>query len=199
MKKYILSIDQGTTQTTVIIFTKDGKIKGRANSEFTQFYPKPGWVEHNAQEIWEVTKKTISKALQNAKIKAKEINSIGITNQRETTVVWDKTTGNPVYNAIVWQCRRTAPLCEKLRQNKLSEKFKEKTGLIIDAYFSATKLAWILDNVKGIRAQANKGNILFGTMDTYLLYNLTAGKVHATDYSNASRTMLFNIKSLSLS
>lgn len=197
MAKYILAIDQGTTSTTVIVFDQKGNIVSKSASEFTQIYPKPGWVEHNAEEIWNTTLKTIKKALKGKNIPGKDIAAIGITNQRETTVVWDKNTGKPIYNAIVWQCRRTASVCDRLKKEGMDKICKEKTGLILDAYFSGTKIKWILDNVPGARKKARDGDILFGTMDTYLLWKLTGGKVHATDYSNASRTLIYNIFDLS--
>lgn len=195
-KQYILSIDQGTTGTTVIIFGKNGKILGKTNKSFTQYYPRPGWVEHNPLEIWNVTLSAIQTAVKSAKIKATDIATIGITNQRETTVLWDRTTSKPVYNAIVWQCRRTANICDTLKKAGLSESIRKKTGLVIDAYFSSTKIKWMFDNVSGLKAIAKKGNLMFGTIDSWLVWNLTGGKIHTTDVSNASRTMLFNINSL---
>lgn len=195
-KKYILGIDQGTTGTTVIIFNKRGEIVSRAYQEFTQYFPKPGWVEHNPEEIWQITVETIKSALRKRKIESSEIAAIGITNQRETTVLWNKKTGKPVYYAIVWQCRRTAPLCDELKANGYEREIQKRTGLVIDAYFSATKLKWLLDKVKGAHRKAEKGELLFGTIDTWLAWKLSGGMIHATDYSNASRTMLFNIKSL---
>ncbi|MDO4604646.1 MAG: glycerol kinase GlpK [Helcococcus sp.] len=196
MDKYILSFDSGTTSVRAIIFDKNGKIISTSQKEFTQYYPKSGWVEHNAQEIWASQSGVAREALEMASIKPEQIEAIGITNQRETTVVWDKHTGRPIYNAIVWQCRRTADFCEDLKNRGLIEKIKYKTGLVIDAYFSASKIAWILENVEGAREKAENGDLLFGTIDTWLIYNLTRGKVHVTDYSNASRTMLFNIRDL---
>lgn len=196
MEKYILSFDSGTTSVRSIIFDKNGKIISTSQKEFTQYYPKSGWVEHNAKEIWASQSGVAREALEMASIKPEQIEAIGITNQRETTVVWDKHTGRPIYNAIVWQCRRTADICEELKSRGLEEKIKYKTGLVIDAYFSASKIAWILDNVEGAREKAENGDLLFGTIDTWLIYNLTRGKVHVTDYSNASRTMLFNIRDL---
>lgn len=193
MKKIILAIDQGTTGTTVLGFDKSGQIVCRAYSEFTQHYPRPGWVEHDAQEIWEVTAQIIQTALQQAGIKDREVEAIGITNQRETTVIWKKSTGKPIHPAIVWQCRRTSEMCEKLKAAGLAETFQNKTGLVLDAYFSGTKIKWLLDNVPHARAQAEKGELLFGTIDTWLLWKLTGGKVHATDYTNAARTLIFNI------
>lgn len=197
MKKgYVLAIDQGTTGTTVLLIDHEGQIAGRGYSEITQYYPEPGWVEHDPEEIWLKTLSAVDAAMQSSGTVKEQIIAIGITNQRETSIVWDKRAGKPVYNAIVWQCRRTARMCEHLREVGLSEKIRYKTGLVIDPYFSATKLAWILDNVEGVREAAKKGDMLFGTIDTWLLWKLTNGKLHATDYTNASRTMLFNIHSL---
>lgn len=194
--KYILAIDQGTTGTTVLLVNHEGKFVSRAYEVIEQYYPKSGWVEHGPDDIWRKTLSATESALQAAGTERNQIDAVGITNQRETTIVWDKNTGNPIRNAIVWQCRRTAGMCEELRDRGLAEKIKRRTGLVIDPYFSATKLAWILDNVDGLRDDAERGNVLFGTVDTWLLWNLTGGKVHATDYTNASRTMLFNIHSL---
>jgi len=196
MKKYIMAMDQGTTSCRCIIYDRSGNAVSSAQKEFTQIYPKPGWVEHDPMEIWSTQIGVAHEALYRINAAHKDIEAIGITNQRETTVIWDKNTGKPVYNAIVWQCRRTAEICNELKEKGLTEKFKNKTGLPIDAYFSATKIKWILDNVNGVRQRAQKGEILFGTIDTWLIWKLTGGKVHATDYSNASRTMLFNIKEL---
>lgn len=196
MNKYILALDQGTTSSRAIVFDNDGKIVSVAQKEFTQIYPKAGWVEHDPMEIWGTQSGVAREALDKAGITADQIAAIGITNQRETTVVWDKTTGKPVYNAIVWQCRRTAPICDSLKGKGLAETIRQKTGLVVDAYFSGTKVKWILDNVEGAREKAEKGELLFGNIDTWLIWNLTAGKVHVTDYSNASRTMLFNINTL---
>jgi len=193
---YILAIDQGTTGTTALLINHDGQIAGRAYNEITQYYPKPGWVEHDPEEIWQKTLSTAETALRYVDARRDQIAAIGITNQRETSVVWDRRSGEPVHNAIVWQCRRTASMCENLRKRGLAEMVKSKTGLVIDPYFSATKLAWILDNVDGVRDAAQRGDVLFGTIDTWLLWKLTNGKIHATDYTNASRTMLFNIHSL---
>ena len=192
-QKYILAIDQGTTGTKVIVFNQQGEIVAAAYREFAQYYPQPGWVEHDPQEIWQVSLDVISTALAGGKIDAGDISAIGIANQRETTILWDKYTGEPVYNAIVWQCRRTAPLCDELKARGMEDLIKRKTGLVIDAYFSATKMMWILDNVPGIREKAQRGDLLFGTIDSWLVWKLTGGKVHITDYTNASRTMLFNI------
>jgi glycerol kinase len=196
MSEYILSIDQGTTGSTVLVFDHDGKIKGRAYSEFKQHYPKPGWVEHDAEEIWLVTMKVIGAALSASNIRASDLNAIGITNQRETTVLWDRATGQPVANAIVWQDRRTAHYCDELKERGLEETIRQKTGLVIDSYFSGTKVKWLLDKVTGLRARAERGEIAFGTIDSWLVWNLTGGDVHVTDYSNASRTMLYNIQEL---
>lgn len=195
-KKYIIALDQGTTSSRAILFDKQGKIIKTAQKEFTQIYPKAGWVEHNPMEIWGSQSGVMREVIETTGITPEEIASIGITNQRETTVVWDKFTGKPIYNAIVWQCRRTSEICDELKNKGLENKIKKKTGLLIDAYFSATKVKWILDNVDGAREKAEKGELLFGTIDTWLIWNLTRGKVHATDYSNASRTMMYNIKEL---
>lgn len=195
-KKYIMALDQGTTSSRAIIFNKEGEIVRVAQKEFSQIFPRAGWVEHDAMEIWGSQSGVLREVIETAGIRPDEIASIGITNQRETTVVWDKHTGKPIYNAIVWQCRRTSELCDDLKQRGLEDEFKEKTGLLIDAYFSATKLKWILDNVEGSRDRARNGDLLFGTIDTWLIWNLTRGKVHVTDYSNASRTMMFNINTL---
>ncbi len=193
---YIMALDQGTTSSRCIIYDKSGNIVSMAQKEFTQIYPKQGWVEHDAMEIWSTQMGVAQEALLMANCTYKDIDSIGITNQRETTVVWDKKTGKPVCNAIVWQCRRTADFCAKLEAEGHKESIRKKTGLLIDPYFSATKLRWILDNVKGAREKADKGEILFGTIETWLIWKLTGGKVHITDYSNASRTMMFNINTL---
>lgn len=195
-KKYIMALDRGTTSSRCIIFDKDGNIIKIAQKEFEQIYPKPGWVEHDAMEIWGSQSGVMREAVDTAGINPEEIAAIGITNQRETTVVWDKKTGKPIYNAIVWQCRRTSEICDQLKEKGLTECIREKTGLIIDAYFSATKVKWILDNVEGARERAEKGELLFGTIDTWLIWKLTGGKVHVTDYSNASRTMMYNINTL---
>ena len=196
MKKYILSFDQGTTSSRAILFDKAGSIIATAQQEFTQIFPQSGWVEHDAMEIWGTQSGVARQVLEETGTSPDEVAAIGITNQRETTVVWNKNTGKPVYNAIVWQCRRTAPICDELKAKGWADKIREKTGLIIDAYFSGTKVKWILDNVAGAREQAEKGELLFGNIDTWLIWNLTRGKVHVTDYTNASRTMLFNIKTL---
>ncbi len=191
---YILAIDQGTTSTRAIVFDRLGNTIAVAQQEITQYFPKPGWVEHNAGEIWESVQSTVREVVE--QVGAGNIAAIGITNQRETTVVWDKRTGKPVYNAIVWQSRQTVDICEALKARGLDPEVRYKTGLLIDAYFSGTKIKWILDNVPGAQAEAFAGNLLFGTIDTWLLWNLTAERVHATDYTNASRTMLYNIREL---
>ena len=196
MSKYILALDQGTTSSRAIIFDKKGNIKAVEQEEFHQIYPKPGWVEHNAIEIWQSQLKVAQSVLKNNNIKATEVSAIGITNQRETTIIWNKVTGEPIHNAIVWQDRRTAGICDKLKSDGLENYVRKETGLVIDAYFSGTKVKWLLDNVKGARKEAAKGNLLFGTVDSWLIWKLTGGKVHVTDYSNASRTMLYNIVDL---
>lgn len=195
--KYIISLDQGTTSSRTIIFDKNQNIISKFQQEYPQIYPKPGWVEHNPQDIYNTQYSTTIDALIQAEIQPSEIAAVGITNQRETTIVWDKDTGIPVYNAIVWQCRRTADMCEELKRDKeFAEYVRSATGLLIDAYFSATKIKWILDNVEGAREKAEEGRLLFGTVDTWLVWKLTDGKVHITDCTNASRTMLFNINTL---
>lgn len=196
MAKYILSLDQGTTSSRAIVFDKKGNIVSLAQKEFTQFFPKPGWVEHDANEIWSTQLGVASEAVVKAGLNAYDISAIGITNQRETTVVWDRKTSQPVYHAIVWQDRRTSEYCDTLKEDGSASIIKEKTGLVTDAYFSATKLKWILDNVNGAREKANRGELCFGTIDSWLLWKLTNGKVHATDVTNASRTMMFNIMSM---
>lgn len=196
MKKYILAIDQGTTSSRAIIFDKKSKIIASAQQEFPQYFPKPGWVEQDANEIWLSVLNVYMEALVKGRIKAEEIAAIGITNQRETAIVWDKATGEPIYHAVVWQSRQTADICKKLAENGKEQMIREKTGLLIDPYFSATKIAWILDHVEGARQKAENGELLFGTVDTWLIYKMTGGKVHATDYSNASRTLLYNIYDL---
>ncbi|UCZ54179.1 glycerol kinase GlpK [Bacillus shivajii] len=193
---YILSLDQGTTSSRAIIFNHEGEIVQTAQQEFTQIFPKTGWVEHNANEIWSSILSVIAECLNKAEVKASEIASIGITNQRETTVVWDKDTGKPIYNAIVWQSRQTDEICEELRRKNYNDLFRQKTGLLIDAYFSGTKVKWILDNVEGAREKAEEGKLLFGTVDTWLIWKLSGGKVHVTDYTNASRTLMYNIHEL---
>jgi glycerol kinase len=196
IKKYILALDQGTTSSRAIIYNREGTIVKIAQKEFTQIYPKAGWVEHDPMEIWGSQSGVASEILATTGIPAEEIAAIGITNQRETTIVWEKQTGKPVYNAIVWQCRRTAGICDELKASGMEKYIRENTGLVLDAYFSGTKVKWILDNVEGARQKAQNGELLFGNVDTWLIWNLTKGKVHVTDYSNASRTMLFNIKEL---
>mgnify|MGYP001337806474 CR=1 FL=1 len=196
MNGYIIALDQGTTSSRSIIFDSKGNIVSLAQYPFTQIYPKPGWVEHDPMVILESQLLAMSEAFEKSGLSPTDIAGIGITNQRETTIVWDKHTGRPVYNAIVWQCRRTAPICDQLMADGLGDYVKEKTGLLIDAYFSGTKIKWILDNVPGARERAERGDLLFGNVDSWLIWNLTGGQVHATDYSNASRTMLFNIHTL---
>lgn len=196
MAKYVLALDQGTTSSRAILFDRGGNIVSVTNREFTQIYPKPGWVEHDPMEIWGSQIGVAQETIRKAGVEPSDIAAIGITNQRETTIVWDKNTGKPVYNAIVWQCRRTASICDALKASGFDKKITEKTGLIVDAYFSGTKIKWILDNVEGAREKAEKGDLLFGNVDSWLIWNLTGGKVHVTDYSNASRTMLFNIHEL---
>jgi len=196
VEKYILSLDQGTTSSRAILFNQEGEIVHVAQKEFTQIFPKPGWVEHNANEIWGSILAVIATVLSETNTKAEQIAGIGITNQRETTVVWDKETGQPVYHAIVWQSRQTADICEELKAKGLNDKFREKTGLLIDAYFSGTKVKWILDHVEGAREKAENGQLLFGTIDTWLIWKLSGGKAHVTDYSNASRTLMYNIYEL---
>lgn len=196
MEQYVMALDAGTTSNRCILFNKKGEICSMAQKEFTQYFPKPGWVEHNANEIWSSQLGVAVEAMSKIGASAEDIAAIGITNQRETTIVWDKNTGEPVCNAIVWQCRRTSEFCDVLKDRGLTEWFREKTGLVLDAYFSATKLKWVLDNVEGVRERAENGELLFGTVDTWLIWKLTKGRVHVTDYSNASRTMLYNIQKL---
>ena len=196
MKKFILAIDQGTTSSRAIIFDRDGLPVSMAQKEFTQIYPQPGWVEHNPEEIWSTQAGVVVEAMAQAGLNGKDIAGLGITNQRETTVVWDRKTGKPVYNAIVWQDRRTAEYCDQLKNEGYDQFILNKTRLIPDAYFSATKIRWILEHVDGARELAKKGRLAFGTIDTWLVWNLTDGKMHLTDVSNASRTMLFNIHTL---
>jgi len=196
MKKYIMALDQGTTSSRCILFNKKGEIVSVAQKEFKQIYPKAGWVEHDPMGIWSSQFSVAAEAVSKIHASANDIAGIGITNQRETTIVWDKITGKPIYNAIVWQCRRTASMCDELRKRGFAETIREKTGLILDAYFSGTKIKWILDNVEGAREKAEKGELLFGNVDSWLIWNLTKGKAHVTDYTNASRTMLFNIHDL---
>ncbi len=196
MSKYVMALDSGTTSNRCILFNEEGEMCSVAQKEFTQYFPKPGWVEHDADEIWSTQLEVAQAAMAKIGVTSADIAAIGITNQRETTIVWDKNTGEPIYHAIVWQCRRTSEYCDSLKGKGLTDSFREKTGLVIDAYFSGTKLRWILENVPGARARAEKGELLFGTVETWLIWKLTKGKVHVTDYSNASRTMLFNIKTL---
>lgn len=196
MGKYIMALDAGTTSNRCILFNEKGEMCSAAQKEFTQYFTQPGWVEHDANEIWSTQLGVAVEAMNKIGASAKDIAAIGITNQRETAIVWDKETGEPIYNAIVWQCRRTSDYCDKLKEDGMTEFFRRKTGLIIDAYFSATKVKWLLDNVKSAREKAEEGRLLFGTVETWLIWKLTKGKVHVTDYSNASRTMLFNINTL---
>ncbi|QVK21486.1 glycerol kinase GlpK [Mycoplasmatota bacterium] len=196
MKKYILSIDQGTTSSRAILFNKEGNIVASSQQEFNQYFPEPGWVEHDANEIWLSVLGCINDVMDHNKINARQVDAIGITNQRETTIVWDKFTGVPIYNAIVWQSRQTDDICDELKSRGLDHLFRDKTGLLIDAYFSGTKIKWILDNVEGAREKAQNGDLLFGTIDTWLVWKLTNGSVHVTDYSNASRTLIYNIYDL---
>lgn len=197
-KKYIVALDQGTTSSRAVVLDHDANIVSISQREFTQIYPKPGWVEHDPMEIWASQSSTLVEVLAKADIRTDEVAGIGITNQRETTIVWEKATGKPVYNAIVWQCRRTADFCTHLKQNDrdLEEYIRQNTGLVVDPYFSGTKVKWILDHVEGARERAEKGELLFGTVDTWLVWKMTQGRVHVTDYTNASRTMLFNIRNL---
>ena len=196
MPKYMMALDSGTTSNRCILFDRAGRIVSVAQREFTHYFPQPGWVEHDANEIWATLLGVAVEAMQMAGAAAADIAAIGITNQRETTIVWDKATGEPVHHAIVWQCRRTSEYCDELRARGLTARFREKTGLVLDAYFSATKLHWLLENVPGVRERAAKGELLFGTVETWLIWKLTGGRAHVTDYSNASRTMLFNINTL---
>ena len=196
MEPYIIALDQGTTSSRAILFRRSGEIAARAQHPFRQIYPRPGWVEHDPMEIWTTTVRALTEAVDSAHIDPKSIAAIGITNQRETTILWDRRTGTPVYNAIVWQCRRTAPLCDRLAAQGLGETVRGKTGLLIDAYFSGTKIRWLLDHVPGVRERAERGELCAGTVDSWLIWNLTGGKAHVTDHSNASRTMLFNIHTL---
>ena len=195
-KKYILALDQGTTSSRALLFDHDGRIVSLAQKALTQIYPRPGWVEHNPMEIWGTQSGVAREALEQAGVRPEEVAALGITNQRETTIVWDKNTGRPIHHAIVWQCRRTATICDEIKARGLEPYIRENTGLVVDAYFSGTKLKWILDHVVGARDRAKRGELLFGTVDSWLIWNLTRGKVHATDVSNASRTMLFNIHEL---
>ena len=196
MAKYVMALDAGTTSNRCILFNEKGEMCSVAQKEFTQYFPQPGWVEHDANEIWSTQLGVAVEAMQKIGATAADIAAIGITNQRETTIVWDKNTGEPVYHAIVWQCRRTSEYCDSLKEQGLENMFREKTGLPIDAYFSATKIRWVLQNVPEAAKLAESGNLLFGTVDTWLIWNLTNGKVHVTDYSNACRTMLFDVDKL---
>ena len=195
MSKYILSIDQGTTGTTASLIGADGFCVGKSNEEFEQTFPQPGWVEHNPEYIWNSVRSVVKKVMQKSEVAPHEVAAIGITNQRETVLVWDKKSGKPVYNAIVWQCRRTADICEKLKKKKMAPVIARKTGLVLDAYFSATKIKWILDHVDGVKKRARDGELLAGTIDTYLLWRLSGGRAFKTDVSNASRTLLMSLKS----
>ena len=192
-KKYIIALDQGTTSSRAVLLDHNANVVEIAQREFTQIYPRAGWVEHNPMEIWATQSSTLNEVVAKAGITSDEIAAIGITNQRETTIVWEKATGTPVYNAIVWQCRRTADITDKLKADGHEKYIRNTTGLVVDPYFSGTKVKWILDNVEGAREKAERGELLFGTVDTWLVWKLTQGRVHVTDYTNASRTMLFNI------
>ncbi len=196
MSQYVLALDQGTTSSRAILFDRDGNVRASAQQEFKQYYPQPGWVEHDAEEIWQSQRTVAEKALASAQTGPAGIAAIGITNQRETVVVWDRMTGEPVHRAIVWQCRRTAPMCDRIKQDGFNKTLREKTGLVTDAYFSGTKIAWLLENVPSVRERAERGELACGTIDTWLIWKLTGGRMHATDVSNASRTLLFNINSL---
>lgn len=196
MKKFIIALDQGTTSSRAVLFNEQGEIQGIAQREFPQYFPRPGWVEQDPLEIWESQWEVFEQVLHEQRVNPSDVAAIGIGNQRETTVVWDKTSGEPVFNAIVWQDRRTASICESLKSKGLEDYVRKNTGLVIDAYFSGTKIKWILDNIDGVRQRAEKGELLFGTIDTWLIWKLTNGKVHATDYSNASRTLIYNIRKL---
>jgi len=195
-KDYILAIDQGTTSTRAMIFNREGQVVGKSQQEFRQIYPRSGWVEHNPEDIWNSTREVIASAIKEAKIEIEQIAGIGITNQRETAVIWDKKTSKPIHNAIVWQCRRTADICQELKEQGYQETFQEKTGLVLDPYFSGTKIKWLLDNVPEARERARRGELLFGTIDSWLIWKLSGGSCHVTDYTNASRTLLFNIHEL---
>ncbi len=195
-KKYIVALDQGTTSSRAVVMDHDANIVSVSQREFEQIYPKPGWVEHDPMEIWASQSSTLVEALAKADINSDQIAAIGITNQRETVVVWERETGKPIYNAIVWQCRRTAEICEQLKRDGMEEYIRKATGLVVDPYFSGTKVKWILDHVEGSRERAKRGELLFGTVDTWLIWKMTQGRVHVTDYTNASRTMLFNIHDL---
>ncbi|MGD8397798.1 MAG: glycerol kinase GlpK [Anaerolineae bacterium] len=196
MARYVLALDQGTTSSRAIVFDHDGRIISTAQEEFPQIYPQPGWVEHDPEDIWQSQIATARQALDSAGVKAGQLAAVGITNQRETTLVWDRTTGKPMYNAIVWQCRRTAPMCDRLRAGGWAGTIRDKTGLVIDAYFSGTKLSWLLEQVPGLREKAERGEVLFGTVDSFLIWRLSGGRLHVTDVTNASRTMMFNIHTM---
>ena len=196
MSKYILALDQGTTSCRAILFDREGEVRASAQQEFQQYYPQPGWVEHDAEEIWQSQRAVAEKVMGGGKARAEDVAAIGITNQRETVVLWDRATGKPIHHAIVWQCRRTAPMCERIKSEGYDRTLREKTGLVTDAYFSGTKIAWLLENVPGARERAERGELACGTIDTWLIWNLTDGRTHATDVSNASRTLLFNLQSL---
>jgi glycerol kinase len=196
MPRYILALDQGTTSSRAILFDRDGNARVSASQEFKQHYPQPGWVEHDAEEIWESQRAVAERVLAEAKARPEDLAAIGITNQRETVVLWERATGKPVHHAIVWQCRRTAPMCDRIKQEGFDRTLREKTGLVTDAYFSGTKIAWLLENLPGARQRAERGELACGTIDTWLIWNLTRGRIHATDVSNASRTLLFNLRSL---
>jgi glycerol kinase len=194
--QYVLALDQGTTSSRAILFDREGNIRASANREFKQHYPQPGWVEHDAEEIWESQRAVADQVLAEGRARPEELAAIGITNQRETVVLWDRGSGKPLHHAIVWQCRRTAALCDRVRQEGFDRTIREKTGLVTDAYFSGTKIAWLLENVPGARQRAERGELACGTIDSWLIWRLTRGRVHATDCSNASRTMLFNLHTL---
>ncbi len=196
MAKYVIALDQGTTSSRAILFDHGGNVRASASQEFKQHYPQPGWVEHDAEEIWQSQVAVAEKVLAQAKASAEDLAAIGITNQRETVVLWERGSGKPIHPAIVWQCRRTAPMCDRIRQEGFDRTLREKTGLVTDAYFSGTKIAWLLENVPGARQRAEGGELCAGTIDAWLIWNLTRGRVHATDCSNASRTLLFNLRSL---
>jgi glycerol kinase len=196
VERFILALDQGTTSSRAILFDHDGKVVAAEHAEFPQIFPQPGWVEHDPEDIWHSQLGVARAALQKAAVMPSQIAALGITNQRETTIIWDRRTGAPVYNAIVWQCRRTAAICDDLKARGLAELFRQKTGLVLDAYFSGTKVKWLLDNVPGLRARARRGEVLFGNVDSFLMWRLSGGRIHATDYSNASRTMLFNLHTM---
>ena len=193
MDTYVVALDQGTTSSRAILFNRAGEIVSRAQHPFRQIYPQPGWVEHDPMEIWNTEKRALMEAVDAAHIDPRSLAALGITNQRETTILWDRSTGAPLYNAIVWQCRRTAAICDELAAKGYGDRITEKTGLVVDAYFSGTKIRWLLDTIPGARERAERGELCAGTVDSWLIWNLTGGKVHVTDHSNASRTMLFNI------